>query len=82
MKSGVRTPYPFGVVTRCPDTPHNSGMTKTRPDVSEDSRYNAWVDRAAAIGIQIEAKDFAWAGGDYTIDGMSPDEWLEAMEMD
>jgi hypothetical protein len=50
--------------------------------VSDDSRYNAWVNRAAGIGIQIEAKDFAWSDGDYTIDGMSPDEWLDAMEME
>lgn len=40
-------------------------------------RNVAWI-----IGVPMHRDDFVWADGEWTIDGMNPYEWAEAMMQD
>lgn len=40
------------------------------------------IARAAAEDIALERSDFVVIDGEPTLDGMDPDEWIDAMTMD
>lgn len=40
------------------------------------------VNKASDNGIVLELADFRYIDGEFTVDGMNPYEWLEAMLMD
>lgn len=47
-----------------------------------DSVRRAAIVRGAANDIELTPADFILIDGEWCIDGMSPDEWIDAMLMD
>lgn len=41
-----------------------------------------WIDKAAGHDLQLNLSDFKRIDGEWTLDGMNPDEWIDAMTME
>lgn len=55
-------------------------MNKT--DTPDTPDLRRWIARAAEHEIELTADDFTVFEGDLYLDGMDPDEWIDAMTMD
>ncbi|SIH33791.1 Uncharacterised protein [Mycobacteroides abscessus subsp. abscessus] len=44
-----------------------------------DNEIRATIDRAASHGITLTPEQFQLIDGDYCLDGMEPNEWLDAV---
>lgn len=50
--------------------------------MSAPQENTAWIEAAARKGIVVGQDSFKQIDGSWTIDGMDPGEWIEAMTMD